>query len=236
MSKLIDALNRLQTLKDEAPLAIANPPGEVPPSVLPFSPNSGTRSSAVPKKTAGRKPQNPEAPLFNMAAKDWLGVVQQEYLKNFVRDGGGAIKVAVFPDQDSLQGCQHSLDGMAKAEGYVFAKVDARYTKVHLVERLFHKIAKQVDWDNLAYRFVLRLLEEHGYQIPANRNEFSLRQVAALNERKEPMLRRDVQTWLEKSIDGDSGLCREFRMAMIRLCLAQFDSGDSDRVLATAVK
>lgn len=236
MSKLIDALNRLQTLKDEAPLAIANPPGEVPPSVLRYSPNSGTRSSAVPKKTAGRKPQNPEAPLFNMAAKDWLGVVQQEYLKNFVRDGGGAIKVAVIPDQDSLQGCQHSLDGMAKAEGYVFAKVDARYTKVHLVERLFHKIAKQVDWDNLAYRFVLRLLEEHGYQIPANRNEFSLRQVAALNERKEPMLRRDVQTWLEKSIDGDSGLCREFRMAMIRLCLAQFDSGDSDRVLATAVK
>ena len=67
-------------------------------------------------------------------------------------------------------------------------------------------------------------------------NEFSLRQVAALNERKEPMLRRDVQTWLEKSIEDDSGLCREFRMAMISLCLAQFDAGDSDRVLATAVK
>ena len=125
---------------------------------------------------------------------------------------------------------------MANSEAYLFAKVDARFTKMHMVERLFHKIAKQVDWDGLAYRFVLRLLEEHGYQIPPTRNEFSLKQVAALNERKEPMLRRDVQTWLEKSIDGDTGLCREFRMAMIRLCLAQFDAGDADRVLAASVK
>ncbi|MFB3040669.1 MAG: hypothetical protein ACE1ZS_02535, partial [Candidatus Poribacteria bacterium] len=188
------------------------------------------------QKVSSKKPGEEERPRFDMAAKDWLGVLEQEYLKNFVREGGGAIKVAVFPDHDSLAECQQDLNGLADKEGYVFGKVDARNTKVHMVERLFHKIAKQVDWDDLAYRFVLRLLEEHGYQIPTNRNEFSLRQVAALNERKEPMLRRDVQTWLEKSIEGDSGLCREFRMAMIRLCLAQFDAGDSDRVLATSVK
>jgi len=236
MSQLIDALNRLQSLKDEAPLVLANSSGSVLPTALPSSPSSATRPTVVQKKISARKSQEQEKPLFNMAAKDWLGVLQQEYLKDFIRGGGGAIKIAVFPNQASLQGCQQSLDGMADTEAYVFAKVDARYTKVHMVERLFHKIAKQVDWDDLAYRFVLRLLEEHGYQIPTNRHEFSLKQVAALNERKEPMLRRDVQTWLEKSIDGDSGLCREFRMAMIRLCLAQFDAGDSDRVLATAVK
>ncbi|MEX0830393.1 MAG: BREX system ATP-binding domain-containing protein [Nitrospirales bacterium] len=236
MSKLIDALNRLQSLKDEAPLLIHNASDLIAPTASASSPSSENGGLVVLKQASVRKAKDEERPLFNMAAKDWLGVVQQEYLNNFVRDGGGAIKVAVIPDQDSLQGCQHSLDGMAKAESYVFAKIDARYTKIHLVERLFHKIAKQVDWDNLAYRFVLRLLAEHGYQIPANRNEFSLRQVASLNERKEPMLRRDIQTWLEKSIDGDVGLCREFRMAMIRLCLAQFDSGDSDRVLAMAVK
>ena len=193
-------------------------------------------SRVVTNKSYARKSEEKERPLFNMATDDWVGVLQQEYLMNFIREGGGAVKVAVFPDHDSLQGCQETLDGMANKEAYVFVKVDARFTKVHMVERLFHKIAKQVDWDDLAYRFVLRLLEENGYQIPASRKEFSLRQVAALNERKEPMLRRDVQTWLEKSIEGDSGLCREFRMAMIRLCLAQFDSGDSDRVLATAVK
>jgi hypothetical protein len=236
MSKLIESLNRLQSLKDEGPLATAHSSEPVTNVVSPPSPISVAGSTPDPKKSNAKKPEEKERPLFNMAANDWLGVLQQEYLKNFIREGGGAIKVAVFPDQGSLQGCQQDLDGMANTEAYVFAKVDARFTKVHMVERLFHKIAKQVDWDDLAYRFVLRMLEEHGYQIPASRNEFSLRQVAALNERKEPMLRRDVQTWLEHSIEGDAGLCREFRMAMIHLCLAQFDAGDTDRVLATSVK
>ena len=236
MSKLIDALNRLQSLKVEDPLIIANPSKPVANIVSPLSSSPATSSTGISKKTSERKSDEKKRLVFNMAAKDWLGVVQQDYLKNFIREGGGAIKFGVFPDHTSLQGCQQDLDGLANKEGYVFVKVDARFTKVHLVERLFHKIAKQIDWDDLAYRFVLRLLEEHGYQIPTSRNEFSLRQVAALNERKEPMLRRDIQTWLEKSIEGDSELCREFRMAMNRLCLAQFDAGDSDRVLAASVK
>ena len=238
MSKLIDALNRVQSLKDEDPMVISNSLDSATNTVSPPTPSPVPSSRVISKKSATQKADEDEVekPLFNMAANDWLGVLQQEYLKNFVREGGGAIKVAVFHDQDSLHGCQQDLDGLANSEGYVFVKVDARFTKVHMVEKLFHKIAKQVDWDDLAYRFVLRLLEEHGYQIPTSRNEFSLRQVAALNERKEPMLRRDVQTWLEKSIEDDSGLCREFRMAMIRLCLAQLDAGDSDRVMATAVK
>ncbi len=236
MSKLIDALNRLQSLKDEAPLIVRTAASQVSPIVSPPPPSSERVATRGKRKSSSQKSVADEKPLFNMAGKDWLSVLQQDYLNNFVREGGGAIKFAVFPQEEALQGCQQSLNGMANAEGYCFAKVDSRFTKVHMVERLFHKIAKQIDWDDLAYRFVVRLLEEHGYQIPNNRSEFSLRQVATLNERKEPMLRRDVQTWLEKSIEGDIGLCREFRMAMIRLCLAQFDAGDSDRVLATSVK
>lgn len=242
MSNLIEALNRLQSLTEKEPVVISHPPeSDVETESFaeigtPLLSTPEPCSDVVPEKVSLKKPVEEEQPLFNMVAKDWLGVLEQEYLKNFIREGGGAIKVAVFPDHDSLADCQQGLNGLADNEGYVFGQVDARYTKVHMVERLFHKIAKQVDWDELAYQFVIRLLEEHGYQIPATRNEFSLRQIAALNERKEPMLRRDIQTWLENSIEGDSHLCREFRMAMIRLCLAQFDTGGTDQVLATAVK
>ena len=237
MSKLIEALNRLQSLKDENPLNLVNPvESKTKAEDVPCTSHVADNSTVVPKKSSPRKSERKEVPLFNLASRDWLAVLQQEYLQSFVREGGGAIKVAVFPDQGSLVDCQQELHGLANTEGYLFAKVDARYTKVHLVERLFHKVAKHVDWDDLAYRFVHRLLEEHGYQIPTNRHEFSLRQVAALNERKEPMLRRDVQTWLEKSIEGDAGLCREFRMAMIHLCLAQLEACDADQVVANSVK
>jgi hypothetical protein len=236
MSQLINALNRLQSLQDQDLPLVVKSSDPVTQTVSEASSQSVPNTPVVQKKPAVKKSVEVEKPLFNMAPSDWLRVLQHDYLKTFVREGGGAIKVAVFPDHDSLQDCQHALDSLAGTETYAFAKVDARFTKIHMVEKLFHKIAKQVDWDDLAYRFVHRLLEEHGYQIPTDRHEFSLRHVAALNERKEPMLRRDIQTWLEKSIEGDSGLYREFRMAMIRLCLAQFDAGDADRVMATSVK
>ncbi len=242
MSKLIEALNRLQTMKDESPVSTVTQPSSVEPDKpVEHLEASSALTSVTPSekgsnKASAKKTVDVERPLFNMAANDWLGVIQQEYLSRFVREGGGAVKVAVFSDHTSLKSCQQELDALAKKKAYDFVKVDARFTKVHMVERLFHKIAKQIDWDDLAYRFLLRLFEENGYQQPDSRKEFSLRQMAALNERKEPMLRRDVQTWLEKSIEGDSKLCREFRMAMIRLCMAQLEAGDSDRVMATAVK
>lgn len=233
MSKLIEALNRLQSVREEE--CLSSLPSSLNVTQLPapkFVPSHQSDSKPSSKKNS----PSGEAPLFNLPLSDWLSILQSEYLASFIREGGGAVKVAVFPHEEALKACQQELDGLAKREVYVLAKVDARFTKAHMVERLFQKIAKQVDWDELAYRFVLRLLEENGHRIPANRREFSLRQIAILNERKEPMLRRDVQTWVEKTIEGDPGLCREFRMAMIRLCMAQLDAGDSDRVLATAVK
>ena len=229
MSNLIDALNRLQSLQgqDSGVSSEITFPHHAQDS---SSPESGRASMG----SQIHESASSSSDLLN--SSEWVGVLEREYLRAFVREGGAAVKFGVCEDEQVIKDCQVRLDGMARQEAYVFAKVDSRYTKVHMVEKLFHKIAKQLDWDDLAYRFLLRLLEENGYQIPANRKEFSLRQIAALNERKEPMLRRDVHTWLEKTIEGDSGLCREFRMAMIRMCLAQLDAGDTDQVMGTAVK
>ena len=231
MSNLIDALNRLQSLKGHdmnvQPVAPSSLDRQVVP-VVPDSAQAGRSSHAISQA---------DFPVSKaMDGQEWAAILEREYLHAFIREGGAAVKFGVCADEQVLKDCQSQFEEMARREAYVYVKVDSRYTKVHMVEKLFHKIAKQLDWDDLAYRFLIRLLEENGYHIPSNRKEFSLRQIAALNERKEPMLRRDVQTWLEKAIEGDSGLCREFRMAMIRICLAQLEAGDTDRVLATAVK
>ena len=105
MSKLIDALNRLQSLKDEEPVVLSNPSESVINTVSPPFPTPEACSALVLKKVSSKKPGEEEKPLFNMAVNDWLDVLQQEYLKNFVREGGGAIKFVVFPDHDSLAEC-----------------------------------------------------------------------------------------------------------------------------------
>jgi len=230
MSNLIDALNRLQNRAGYYSGAA---------TVASSSSHSHEPCASAPVPTGGdtqARPSMPSTASHVLAADEWVNILEREYLHTFVREGGATVKFAVCADDRILKDCQMQLEEMARQQDYLYTKVDSRYTKIHMVEKLFHKIAKQLDWDDLAYRFMIRLLEENGYRIPSNRKEFSLREIAALNERKEPMLRRDVQTWLEKTIEGDSELCREFRMAMIRICLAQLKAGDTDRVLATAVK
>lgn len=232
MSNLIDALNRLQSRQGQDQDQDV-PPANTPPTQFEGPP--APVSNQVASDPHQTKPSDSKC-LPTIGTHEWVGMLQKEYLHAFIREGGAAVKFGVCTDGESILDCQGQLEVMAHEEAYVYAKVDSRFTKVHMVEKLFHKIAKQLDWDDLAYRFMIRLLKDNGYQIPSNRKEFSLRQIAALNERKEPMLRRDVQTWLEKTIEGDPGLCREFRMAMIQLCLAQLDAGDTDQVLGTSVK
>ena len=239
MSNLINALNRLQSLRsdegsselDSLQSQTENFQAAIVSSDMPViqeAPNEAKEGEQRPAKT--------ESLSVEIHQQTWLDIVRTEYLQSYVRDGGGSVKFVVLPDVESHQDFSDVLGRYAREEQFVYVKVDTRYTKAHMVDRLFHKIAKQLDWDDLAYHYVVRLLKDHGYQVPDERKAFTLHQVAALNERKEPLLRRDIQTWLEDTIDNDVDLCREFRMAIMRLCLAQLESGDSDRVLAENVK
>lgn len=163
----LNSANAEEGSPSSSPLAGVDPGASAPISHLPLK-------SSIKKRPSLEKP-----PPFTLPLHEWVGILQNEYLATFIREGGGAVKVAVFPHEHILQTCQQAMDNAAKREGYLVAKIDARFTKVHLVERLFQKIAKQMDWDDLAYRFVLRLFEENGYHIPDSRKEFTLRNLAA---------------------------------------------------------
>ncbi len=173
---------------------------------------------------------------MNMSSQDWLTVIQKEYVQNYLRQGGSAVKFVVSAEEEVRREIARQLNKMAHDHEYVFAKADAHYTKIHMIDRLFHKIARQIDWDGLAHLFLSRLLTENGYQVPDDRAAFSLQTIAGLNDREEMLLRRELRSWLEKAIYRDAGMCQEFRMAMVRLCLAQLDSGEPNPFLANAVK
>jgi len=53
-----------------------------------------------------------------------------------------------------------ALPGLADRENFAFASMDAAATKIHPIDRLFHAVAAQVEWKNLARSFVRRL-ERH---------------------------------------------------------------------------
>lgn len=173
---------------------------------------------------------------MDLRPQEWFYTLRQEYLQRFIGQGGSSVKFVVTSSDTERVGVQNQLATLAQDEGYICAAVNAQDTKIHMMDKFFHQVARRIQWDDLASQFVRRLLQENGYQIPEGKGEFSMAGVARMNERAEPLLRRDLNSWLERAIYRDTQMCQEFRMAMIRLCLGQMDSGSESPFMTEPVK
>ena len=173
---------------------------------------------------------------MELRSQEWFQTIRQEYLQRFVGQGGSSVKFVVTPSDTDRAHVQDQLVALAVQEQYACVRVDAKDTKIHMMDKFFHQVSRRVPWDELASQFVRRLLQENGYQIPEGKEDFSIAGVARMNERAEPLLRRDLNSWLERAIYHDTHMCQEFRMAMIRLCLGQMDSGAESPFMTEPVK
>ena len=173
---------------------------------------------------------------MELRPQEWFQTIQQEYFQRFIGQGGSSVKFVVTPSDTERAQVQDQLLALAQKEHYACVSVDAKDTKIHMMDKFFHQVARRIQWDALASQFVRRLLQENGYQIPENQEDFSMAGVARMNERAEPLLRRDLNSWLERAIYRDTHMCQEFRMAMIRLCLGQMDSGSESPFMTEPVK
>ena len=171
-----------------------------------------------------------------MTPEDWLEIVRKEYLQDFIRGGGAAVKFVVPTEEIDHVDLREKIRGISEAEGYLFASVEAEKTAVHMIDHLFHEVARQVDWDDLAFSFIYRILSESGYNIPPQRQEFSLRKIAELSGRDQRLLQGELNSLLEKNLFRDYKMCQEFRIAMMRLCQAQLDPGGLSPVPSVVIK
>ncbi len=156
--------------------------------------------------------------------QEWLDIVRKEYLQDFISKGGAAVKFLIPFEDHRYDRCRQELRRVADEEGFLFASVDAATIKIHMIDRLFHEVARQIAWDDFAYKFLVELIKENGYEVPSNRGEFNMQALVALNEVEERTLRREINKWLTKKIYKDFKMSQEFRIAMMQLCLAELES------------
>lgn len=171
-----------------------------------------------------------------MENQEWLNVVRNDYLRDFIRHGGAAVKFAVPADAAERQRLVDGLRLAAQDDDFAFAFVDAATTKIHMIDHLFHEVARQVDWDGLAHAFVSRLVAENKYEIPKDPASLNLDRIAALNGREPAFLRNEIHGWLENAIYRDNNMSLEFRIAMIQLCKAQLDARSGSSSLYDPIK
>lgn len=166
---------------------------------------------------------------------EYIEIIRREYLQDFILHGGTAVKFLVPTEEIDHKVLQHQLCNVAEADGYLVAAIDAAKTGVHAIDQIFHEAAKQVDWDDLAFSFVSRILSDNGYKIPP-RQEFNIRTISALNELDETLILFEVKKLLVKNLLHDYKMCQEFRIAMMRLCMVQLNPGDEFPVHSDAIK
>src|SRR3990167_4459700 len=167
--------------------------------------------------------------------QEYLDVIRKEYLQDFIRHGGAAVKFIVPTEEIDHIELKQQLCGVSESEGYLFATIDAAKTGVHMIDHIFHDVARQVEWDDLAFSFVSRLLSNNGYTVPSHQ-EFNIRKLSELNQLDETLLPVEIQKLLIKYLFHDYQMCQEFRIAMMRLCLSQIDPSDAYPVPSDVIK
>jgi hypothetical protein len=165
----------------------------------------------------------------------YLEFLSKEYVGDFIRHGGASVKFLVSPDPTTIDRAHAGLAEVAAGEGFVYARVDAAVTKVHQIDQLFFAVARQVDWEALAVRFVRAAYDAVSFPVPDDPAELRVAAAAARHGVDHRELYRSVRRHLEARILRDQAMAHEFRLAMLRLCQAQLDAGDVDQAERDAV-
>lgn len=156
-----------------------------------------------------------------ITSQDWLDTIRKEYLHDFIKRGGAAVKFVVPTEDIDNSQLLNLLRKTAEEENYLFTSVNAVSTKIHMIDKLFHEVARQIDWDELSHEFIKINFTQNGYTLPIRREDFNIQHIAATNNIEEILLVKEVQKWLGKGIFRDYEMSQEFRIAMMHLCLEQ---------------
>ncbi len=164
---------------------------------------------------------------MTVSAKEWLEILEREYLANFITAGGAAVKFVVG-DNGGLAFVQRRLREASERHNLTFISIDAGNTRLHMIQDVFFAIARALDWNALARHFVEALFNGSGYAWSEPGRPVSMQDLATANRIDITLLRRDIKQWLTRDIMRDNRMTQDFRIAMTQICLLQMEPRSSE--------
>jgi hypothetical protein len=156
---------------------------------------------------------------------EYAEFVSTEYLDDYVRAGGAAVRFVVAGSDEVAARWHAALSAAAGRHHYLCVGVDAAEHRVHMIDQLYAAVARQVDWLDLARRQVTAGWKSLGLA-PEKADALSVAAVAAHHDVAVPEAARSMRRLLESDLLRDPGLDREFRLAVLRLCQCELATGD----------
>jgi hypothetical protein len=165
---------------------------------------------------------------------DWLGVIDREYFNDFLRQGGAGAKF-VIGDEAAQEEILSECAVLARGHGLLHAHLSAGETKLHMAQDLFFGLVRVLQWDGLLQRYLEALFARHEHAWPRPGMALSTAELADAFDIAPGIMTRHRDQWLSRDLWDDPRLARDFRAAMIALCLSRLDPEDGGDLANTPV-
>ncbi len=167
-----------------------------------------------------------------IALDEWVRLLGREYLEDFIVSGGSAVKFAITPD-DHDTSAMAAIKSEARSHGYFVATIDAGQTRVHMIDQIFHAVARLVPWEKLTDQWLRNLLRTNGIEVSEDKSLRDLDQLAEANKREKLDLLREIKSLITTASLYNYAMSKEFRAAVATLGYGAFappssDQGDTD--------
>jgi len=83
---------------------------------------------------------------MELRPQEWFQTIRQEYLQRFVGQGGSSVKFVVTPSEADRAQVQDQLVALAEKERYACVSIDAKETKIHMMDKFFHQVSRRMPW------------------------------------------------------------------------------------------
>ncbi len=161
---------------------------------------------------------------MRVTASEWLGVVVTDYLDDFIRSGGSAVRF-LSGAEELVDNVTTSVAEEAVSRGYHIVRLDpacplpdGRRPDYHQIEKLFFGVSRSFDWKSLAEQHVRKKMQELGYALPpGSRIGDGLSEFLDLNRLDYDTFVAALQRALRADIVQDRAMALEFRSAVSAL-------------------
>ncbi len=164
----------------------------------------------------------PEIRTEALLSADWLRVMEREYFADFLKAGGAAAKF-VMGDDAAQEEIQSECAVLARRHGLLHARLSADETKLFLPQEIFFALARVLPWDGLLQRYLEGLFARHDHPWPHPGTALGTTALAQAFGIAPGIMTRHRDQWLSRDLWDDPRLARDFRAAMIALCLSRLD-------------
>lgn len=169
---------------------------------------------------------------YEIDRETWIQVMRDDYLDGYIPDGGASVKVAVAPSGD-LPKIRKALETFAHGHGYAFAQADSATCRLHAMHDLYHELARQIRWEDVAARFMTRQLRR-GSLKPASDGRLTVDALADANDEAKQAIRERLDAIVANTVAKDYTLGREFRAAAVALCRGLYDFANDAQLQRSA--